>query len=353
MSTFRIWGLVFLALLSLVIPAASYSQGVSVGIGISVHVAPPALPVYVQPAVPGPGYIWTPGYWAYGDDDYYWVPGTWVLAPTPGFLWTPGYWGFAGGVYGWHVGYWGPHIGFYGGVNYGFGYGGVGFEGGYWNHGVFAYNRSVTNISNTTVINNTYNKTVVVNNTNSKASFNGPGGSTAQPTSAEQAAANEKHVEPTSEQTQHEHASLTNPQQKASVNGGKPAVAATPKPGQFSGKGVVAANKAGAPYHPQAANAAVKSDRPASAQAKTANTNRPNTQTANTNRPNTQTSANKSVATTSSNKPKTATSTNSSHPSSNQNVAHTQTSKPAAQPKPAPKAPAHPSESHPTKKPAR
>ena len=26
----------------------------------------------------------------------------------------------------WHAGYWGPHVGFYGGVNYGYGYGGVG-----------------------------------------------------------------------------------------------------------------------------------------------------------------------------------------------------------------------------------
>ena len=24
-----------------------------------------------------PGLIWTPGYWAYGDDGYYWVPGAW------------------------------------------------------------------------------------------------------------------------------------------------------------------------------------------------------------------------------------------------------------------------------------
>ena len=57
---------------------------------VSITIAPPVLPVYVQPALPGPGYIWTPGYWAYGDDDYYWVPGTWVLPPTVGLLWTPG-----------------------------------------------------------------------------------------------------------------------------------------------------------------------------------------------------------------------------------------------------------------------
>src|SRR5271168_1695325 len=40
---------------------------IAVGIGISVHVAPPVLPVYTQPALPAAGYLWTPGYWGYGD----------------------------------------------------------------------------------------------------------------------------------------------------------------------------------------------------------------------------------------------------------------------------------------------
>jgi hypothetical protein len=56
---------------------------------------------------------------------YYWVPGTWILPPEAGLLWTPGYWESEEGVYVFHVGYWGPHIGFYGGVNYGFGYDGI------------------------------------------------------------------------------------------------------------------------------------------------------------------------------------------------------------------------------------
>ena len=40
------------------------------GVFVSVAVAPPAIPVYAQPLCPGDGYIWTPGYWAYGDDGY-------------------------------------------------------------------------------------------------------------------------------------------------------------------------------------------------------------------------------------------------------------------------------------------
>ncbi len=129
--------LLFIALL-IALPAVSFAQ-----VNVSITVAPPALPIYAQPACPTEGYLWTPGYWAYGPAGYFWVPGVWVAPPQLGFLWTPGYWGFASGIYRWHAGYWGPHVGFYGGINYGFGYGGVGFYGGRWEGGVFRYNTAV------------------------------------------------------------------------------------------------------------------------------------------------------------------------------------------------------------------
>src|SRR5664279_2792598 len=69
--------------------------------------APPAIPDYQQPLAPGDGYIWTPGYWAYGDNGYYWVEGAWVEPPYVNALWTPGYWGFGFGDYMWNPGYWG------------------------------------------------------------------------------------------------------------------------------------------------------------------------------------------------------------------------------------------------------
>jgi hypothetical protein len=116
------------------------------GTFVSITVAPPALRVYAQPPCPGEGYIWTPGYWAYGATGYSWAPGAWVLAPQPGFLFTPGYWGFANGVYLWHRGHWGLHVGYYGGVNYGFGYPGSGFIGGRWEGGHFFYNRAFSNV---------------------------------------------------------------------------------------------------------------------------------------------------------------------------------------------------------------
>jgi WXXGXW repeat (2 copies) len=212
---------------------------------VSVNIAPPALPVYVAPPMPAPGYFWTPGYWAYADAGYYWVPGTWVLAPAPGLLWTPGYWGWAGGAYVWHGGYWGPHVGFYGGINYGFGYGGRGFDGGAWQGGRY--------VANTTVINNT---TIVNNTTINRVSFNGgAGGVVARPTEAEARAAQEHHVGPSEVQQQHQQAASRDVTMRASYNHGSPSVAATAKAGVFYGKGVTAAH-AGAPgAHAPAAHA--------------------------------------------------------------------------------------------------
>jgi hypothetical protein len=248
MRKIHIAGFVLLALVLAFMPARSSAQ---ISIGVAVHIGPPALPVYEQPICPGAGYLWTPGYWAYGDDGYYWVPGTWVMAPTVGYFWTPGYWGWGGGGYFWHAGYWGPHVGFYGGINYGFGYGGVGFFGGRWNGGVFAYNTAVMNV-NTTVIHNTYVDKTVINKVtvNNHVSYNGgTGGVTARPTSTELAAEHDHHIAPTSMQTQHEHTASTNRALLASENHGKPAIAATAKPGEFSGHEVVAAKAVGTSHN--------------------------------------------------------------------------------------------------------
>lgn len=227
----------------------------SAGVFISVNFGPPALPVYEQPPCPAEGYIWTPGYWAYGPYGYYWVPGTWVLAPQPGLLWTPGYWGWNEGLYYWHAGFWGPTVGFYGGIPYGYGYPGNGYYGGEWRENHFFYNRSVTNV-NVVNVRNVYNTTVINNTTNvTRVSYNGgPGGVTARPTAEQERFAVQRHVEPTSVQMQHETTAKDNPQLRASVNQGRPAIAATAKPADFSGHGVVAASRAGAPYKAPANN---------------------------------------------------------------------------------------------------
>jgi hypothetical protein len=208
-------------------PRTVDAQSIGIGIGISVGIAPPALPVYAQPPCPTPGYLWTPGYWSYADGGYFWVPGVWVAPPAPNLLWTPGYWAYNGGYYGWHAGYWGPHVGFYGGVNYGFGYGGVGFYGGHWGGGVFSYNTAVTNV-NVNIVHNTYVDQTVVNNTyvNNHASFNGPNGVEARPLPEERAYMNEPHFNATPEQLQHQQLASSDPGQFAKNNNGLPSTTA-------------------------------------------------------------------------------------------------------------------------------
>jgi len=85
------------------------------------------LPVYAQPICPGPGYLWTPvigrgmtlrlllGAGNLGGRSGRHALDAWILGVRRRSL---------------RVARWilGTHVGFYGGVNYGFGFGGVGFE---------------------------------------------------------------------------------------------------------------------------------------------------------------------------------------------------------------------------------
>ncbi len=219
----RVLGLLLLAVAIVFLSTASFAQ---ISVGIRVGIAPPPLAYYVQPVCPGDGYIWTPGYWAWDGTDYYWVPGTWVMAPEVGYLWTPGYWGWGVGGFVFHEGYWGLSIGFYGGINYGFGYFGHGYEGGRWENGRFFYNTSISNV-NVTNIHNVYNIRVNEGTVNHVSYNGGSGGINAHATAQEQAAARGTHIGPVAAQTQHEWAARNNPQQKFSANHGRPAVATT------------------------------------------------------------------------------------------------------------------------------
>ena len=213
-------------------------------VGITITVAPPFLPVYDQPPIPEPGYIWVPGYWAWSDAGYYWVPGTWILPPVLGLLWTPGYWGCDdNGYYIWHAGYWGPHVGFYGGVNYGYGYTGDGYQGGYWQQNHFYYNRAVNNFGGVHVT-NVYEHNVT-NVTVNRISYNGGhGGIDARPNQQDLVYQNEHHYGPTDNQMTQEHAAAGNRDLWASQNHGVPPIAATPRPADFSARGVEPARNA-------------------------------------------------------------------------------------------------------------
>jgi len=67
--------------------------------------APPAPQVEVQVVAPGPGYIWTPGYWAW-HGRWVWVGGRWVFPPHRHAVWVAGHWGHRGHGYVWVGGRW-------------------------------------------------------------------------------------------------------------------------------------------------------------------------------------------------------------------------------------------------------
>ena len=166
--------------------------------------------------------LWTPGYWEYGADGYYWVAGEWVMPPSVGLLWTPGYWRWNAGIYLWSDGYWDRQIGYYGGVNYGYGYVGSGYQGGYWNNGRFFYNRNVNNLGHVTV-HNVYERPIEGRGTGSRVSFNGgAGGTSAHPSATQVGQTREAHQGRTPEQSAHREAAAHDHTMLASSNAGHP-----------------------------------------------------------------------------------------------------------------------------------
>jgi hypothetical protein len=195
---------VFIAVLALgSLPA--FSQ-----VSLSIGIAPPPLPVYAQPDCPGDGYLWTPGYWAYDNDAYYWVPGAWVQPPQIGLFWTPCYWGWGGSAFIFHSGYWGSNVGYYGGINYGYGYGGRGYNGGRWEGRNFYYNQAVNNVRSANVRHSYGDRTAFSSNSRSVSYNGGTGGVEAQPTAQERQFSSEQHVHATSAQRAHVQAASQN-----------------------------------------------------------------------------------------------------------------------------------------------
>lgn len=149
--------------------------------GATTAQAPPPLQDGEQPPCPQDGYLWTPGYWAWNAGGYFWVPGEWVLPPRVGVLWTPGYWEYLDKVYVFHRGYWATYVGYYGGINYGYGYFGSGFTGGRWSGNVFSYDHAE-----------------YARATHRQVSYHGgAGGTSLAPTAQERALALEPHLGPT------------------------------------------------------------------------------------------------------------------------------------------------------------
>jgi len=209
-------------------------------VSVSIGIAPPPLLVYAQPPAPGEGFIWTPGYWSWSEPggEYFWVPGTWVQAPNDGDLWTPGYWAFENLNYVWHIGYWGRSVGFYGGINYGYGYFGSGYQGGRWDGGGFRYNRAYSNVD-TRIVHRYYNAPVVHSQRFDGISFNGGrAGTPARPSPREWQFRGDEHAGPRPDQREHETTARGIPTQRATGPHGVPQVAATPRPSEFDAPNV-------------------------------------------------------------------------------------------------------------------
>jgi WXXGXW repeat (2 copies) len=205
-----------------------------------VNTAPPQLPSYAQPAIPEEGYLWMPGFWAWRKDvpDYYWVPGTWVKPPQAGLLWTPPYWSRAEDGYVFHPGYWAETVGFYGGIDYGYGYTGNGYQGGRWDNGTFFYNSAANNLGSLTRA-HVYDQTLAPDDQAVRASFNGGSqGTKAQPTSQQERQSRDRHVAPTAEQQQQFELAAKDRSLYSKQNGDQPGIAATARAGLFNGPAV-------------------------------------------------------------------------------------------------------------------
>jgi hypothetical protein len=210
-----------------------------------VAIPPPPLPSYEQPVIPSEGYLWVPGYWAWRKSvpDYFWVPGTWVRPPAAGLLWTPPYWSRVEDGYAFHSGYWATEVGFYGGIQYGFGYSGDGYQGGRWENGTFAYNRADNNLGSVD-LKSVYDQASTESPSPSSVSYNGGRrGIPGHPSEHQERFADAQHGEATAEQQRHFKLAGMDRSLYSKLNGGKPPVAATQHAGDLAGTGITSSRR--------------------------------------------------------------------------------------------------------------
>jgi hypothetical protein len=133
-----------------------------------------------------------------------------------------------------HPGYWGYHVGYYGGVNYGFGYMGIGFVGGMWRGRDFVYNTAVMHVDERFVHTTYVDRTIVERNTIANdrhvAFSGGPGGIRHDPVPEERIAENEHHMGATSFQHTHETTAQSDRGSYFRNNGGHPSTLAVQRP---------------------------------------------------------------------------------------------------------------------------
>jgi hypothetical protein len=145
-------------------------------------------------------------------------------------------------LYVFHPGYWGRHVGYYGGINYGFGYMGVGFVGGMWHGHDFRYNTAVMRVGDGPRWGRDrvyVDRTIVERNTivnDRHIAFNGGrDGIHYEPRPEERNAMHEQHMGATAVQQQHFQAARSDRSSYARNNSGHPQNAAVDRPMGFHG----------------------------------------------------------------------------------------------------------------------
>ena len=76
-----------------------------------VSVAPPPPPAAYGPigVAPGPGWVWTDGFYAWGGSRWVWRPGRWARPPHRGYVWRKPYYERYHNGYRVHEGRWERH----------------------------------------------------------------------------------------------------------------------------------------------------------------------------------------------------------------------------------------------------
>lgn len=74
--------------------------------GYYVRVAPPPPRYGVIGYAPGPGYVWTDGYWDWRGGNWFWVGGRWMHPSRAGAVWVAPRWVPYGHRYRFVHGYW-------------------------------------------------------------------------------------------------------------------------------------------------------------------------------------------------------------------------------------------------------
>ena len=148
------------AFLLVAIPAPTPPQ-FSVSVGATIGAPPPPLPVYAQPPLRRRTTSGTPATGA-GERSVLLGSGNLVAGASARPVLDAGVLASLARRLRLEPSYWGSSVGFYGGVNYGFGYYGTGFVAGVWAGNNFRYNTAVANV-NRTVIHNTYVDKTVTN----------------------------------------------------------------------------------------------------------------------------------------------------------------------------------------------